>query len=259
MSSYKKRLSAYYDLLYSNKDYNRECELIKKYSTGKKLLDVGAGTLSHSIILSNHFEKILATDFSESMINQGIQKVEKLGIKNIRTHVGPLSEVLLIQKHDTVISMFNVVNHIVKLSDLVKYFSEIHNSLEVDGTFIFDCWNGVNCMIDTPKEYSKKEFFEVGHTIISETQTTTDKLNSICTMDTKISIFDDSTLLETIDFQLKHRLWSLDLLKEILSEIGFEFVKIMPHFDETLEVTQDDSRVTLITKKIEKWNKYTLK
>ena len=47
--------------------------------------------------------------------------------------------------------------------------------------------------------------------------------------------------------------------KEILSEIGFEFIKIIPYFDETSEVTQNDSRVTFILKKIEKWNTYTLK
>ena len=259
MSSYDKRLSAYYDLLYSQKDYNKECELIKKYSQGKRLLDIGAGTLSHSIILSNHFDKILATDFSESMINQGKQKIENLGIKNIKTHVGSLDSLILPQKYSTVISMFNVVNHITKLSDLVKYFLEIDKLIEVDGTFIFDCWNGVNCMIDTPKEYSKKQFFEVGHTIISETKTTTDKINSICEMDTEIRVYDDSTLLETINFHLTHRLWTIDLLKEILSEIGFEFIKIMPYFDETSEVTQNDSRVTFILKKIEKWNTYILK
>jgi ubiquinone/menaquinone biosynthesis C-methylase UbiE len=259
MSSYEKRLSAYYDLLYSQKDYNKECELIKKYSQGKKLLDIGAGTLSHSIILCNHFDKILATDFSESMINQGLQKIEKLGIKNINTYVGPLDKLILTQKYSTVISMFNVVNHITKLSDLVKYFLEIDKLIEVGGTFIFDCWNGVNCIIDTPKEYSKKQFFEMGHTIFSETKTTTDKINSMCEMDTEIKVYDDSTLLETINFKLTHRLWTIDILKEILSEIGFEFIKIIPYFDETSEVTQNDSRVTFILKKIEKWNTYTLK
>jgi hypothetical protein len=62
--------------------------------------------------------------------------------------------------------------------------------------------------------------------------------------------------LETINFQLTHRLWTIDLLKEILNEIGFEFIKIIPYFDETSEVTHNDSRVTFILKKIEKWNTY---
>jgi ubiquinone/menaquinone biosynthesis C-methylase UbiE len=59
----------------------KECELIKKYSQGKRLLDIGGGTLSHSIILSNHFDENFSHDFSESMINQGKQKIENLGIK----------------------------------------------------------------------------------------------------------------------------------------------------------------------------------
>lgn len=258
MNSYNKKLSSYYDLLYSKKDYNKECELIKKYSQGNSLLDIGAGTLSHSILLSNHFDKILATDFSESMIDVGMSKVDRLGIKNIKSHSGNLDDILFLKEYSTVISMFNVVNHILTLSDLFIFFSNVDKFLETDGVFIFDCWNSVNCLIDTPKEYSKKEFHELGNTIIYETKTTTDKINLICNMESTINVYDDSSLLETIEFGLTHRLWTIDFLKEMLKEMGFELIKMIPYFDDTMDVSENDSRITFIFKKVEKWNKYIL-
>ena len=49
---YSEKLSTYYDNLYSQKDYKSECDLIVKYSKIKDtLLDIGCGTMTHSIIL----------------------------------------------------------------------------------------------------------------------------------------------------------------------------------------------------------------
>ena len=74
---YSEKLSKYYDILYSHKDYKSECELIKKYSTkNKNLLDVGCGTMTHSIILSEYFKNVTSIDLSKPMIDTGLKKIK---------------------------------------------------------------------------------------------------------------------------------------------------------------------------------------
>ena len=77
MNMYSEKLSKYYDILYSHKDYKSECELIKKYSTkNKNLLDVGCGTMTHSIILSEYFKNVTSIDLSKPMIDTGLKKIK---------------------------------------------------------------------------------------------------------------------------------------------------------------------------------------
>ena len=127
---YSEKLSTYYDDIYAQKDYKFECDLILKYSKTKdNLLDIGCGTMTHSIILSDFFKTVLSTDLSSPMINVGIRKITEKGINNVRTFNGPISDIKLNMSYDTIISMFNVVNHINSINDLIFYFKTISNFL----------------------------------------------------------------------------------------------------------------------------------
>lgn len=259
MNSYTNRLASYYDLMYSNKNYAVECDLIKKYS--KKdgtLLDIGAGTLSHSIILSEYFSKITATDFSKEMLKVGEQKIKTKGIKNISTHCGDLDGIIKLGKYDTVISMFNVVNHIVTLEDLLLFIHKVSNNLKTNGYFIFDCWNGVSSIIDPPTKTVNKLFFQDNNTVSVRTETETNFKDLICNMNSTVNVYNDIEQLETFSYGLTHKLWSADLLKEILKISNYE-VKIIPYYNDYIEYGLSDHRLTFICKKIEKWNEFILK
>ena len=114
---YTEKFASYYDTLHSSKNYVEECELIANNSTNfSKLLDIGCGTLSHSILLSKKFEKVLGVDLSESMLKVADSKIKSLDLKNIETYCGPLENISPSNSYDTIISMFYVVNHIHSLT-----------------------------------------------------------------------------------------------------------------------------------------------
>lgn len=250
MNIYLSKVSEYYDLLYSQKNYNNECYIIKKYSVGKKLLDIGAGTLSHSIILSGSFDKILATDFSKEMISIGEKKIKKHQINNIETYIGTLENLKTRdEKYSTAILMFNVVNHIIELEELKMFFFNISELLMPDAVLIFDCWNGINCIIDPPKKIIERKVGVDDFYAVSKTKTTLDSFNLICNMVTNIEIVKNFDLVESFDYKITHRIWTPDLLCELLCLTSFEVVKIIPFFDDDKVATQDDSRITFICKK----------
>jgi 2-polyprenyl-3-methyl-5-hydroxy-6-metoxy-1,4-benzoquinol methylase len=250
MNSYTDRFASYYDLIYSSKNYIKECDLIKKYGQyDGRLLDIGAGTLNHSIILSKYFSKITATDFSSEMLNRGKSKLKSSGVENVTTHYGDLDNVIEIGEFDTVISMFNVVNHIINLDELILFFNKVSSNLKNKGYFIFDCWNGVNSIVYPPTPSTEKTFIQDAHTVVVKTETDTDLINLFCNMKTTVVVYDDIEQLETFSYNLLHKLWPSSLLKEMLEIIGFD-VKIIPYFDDDKNYNLEDRRITFICKKL---------
>ena len=248
MNMYNKKLSIYYDTLYKDKDYISECNFIKNHvRKNDSLLDVGCGTLNHSILLSESFDTITAIDDSEEMIEVAKNKntFSNIDVKNVK-----LSEMDENNKFGSVISMFNVVNHIESIFDLVSFFEKISSLIVKDGTFIFDCWNGVACTIEKPNRFMKKEIHEGYHTILSETQTTTDLFNSMSIMYTKIEVFDDVSKVDEFEYILRQKLWTPDLLKQLLTKSGFSIEKIIPKFDFSFDAKENDYKLTFICHKL---------
>jgi SAM-dependent methyltransferase len=247
---YNDKLSNYYDILYSQKEYDVECQIIKKYSDNKNnLLDVGCGTMTHSIILSNVFKSIVSVDLSQHMLNVGIDKLKKKNITNIQTYCEQLDNLNFKNKFDSVISMFNVVNHITELPKLIDFFNQVQKSLIINGTFIFDCWNGVACTINKPTELSTKTLFYDNYTVISTVNTKTDLFNSISIMDTNIKVYDENTIIDEFNYLLDQKLWSPNIISELLKMSGLYIFKIIPYFNDNTNPTDKDYRLTFICKK----------
>ena len=248
---YSEKLSTYYDNLYSQKDYKSECDLIIKYSKTKdSLLDIGCGTMTHSIILSDFFKDVLSTDLSAPMINVGIKKITEKGINNVTTFNGPISDIKLNTPFNTIISMFNVVKHINTVNDLISYFKTVSNLLSKDGVFIFDCWNGTACRIEPPKEIMEKSISHDFHTILTKTKTETNLFESWSLMNTDVNLYFESELVDNFSFSLLQKLWTPDVLKDICEMCGLSVVKIIPYFDDSLLANEKDYRLTFICEKL---------
>lgn len=210
---YNKEFAKIYDLLYSHKDYEKEVNYILTKCRKGTLLDVGAGTLSHSILLSNHFKGILATDYSQSMLDVGMTKVKSLNINNINVFCGDLSEIK--DSFDTVISMFNVVNHILTIEEIKSFFGLIVRLMKPDGVFVFDAWGGLANIIDPPLEVDER-LIETDRGPIRLGVKTKTCLKTL-TANMKMTAAYGGYEVETI---LKHRIWTMDVLIELAENAG---------------------------------------
>ena len=150
---YSGKIVKYYDDIYSKKDYIRESEFIESNSNIKKLLDVGCGTGTHLESLYKPERIFYGIDLSEEMIRFANDKFnDNNDVSCIHSNVVNFKED---NNFDTIISMFNVVNHILNLDELDKYFKSISELLLNGGTFIFDCFNGASVFKDNPKDFTK--------------------------------------------------------------------------------------------------------
>lgn len=142
----------YYNLLYKDKDYQKEADyiqhLIRQYSNtdSQSVIDFGCGTGIHASFLSAHGYQVDGVDLSEQMIRLARQKETD----TLHFHVGDITTVNLKKKVDVVVSLFHVFSYINSNDDVEKLLDNVSCHLKSGGLFIFDCWYGPAVLTDRP-------------------------------------------------------------------------------------------------------------
>jgi SAM-dependent methyltransferase len=149
----------YYDLLYKDKDYQKEVNyihsLISSFAPSKSnlVLELGCGTGIHAALLSHKGYKIDGLDISPEMIQRANEKFGK--DKNLCFKQGDIRKFSLKKKYPIVISLFHVMSYQTKNEDLMNVFKNAKKHLLPGGIFIFDCWHGPGVLTDLPEKRIK--------------------------------------------------------------------------------------------------------
>ena len=146
-----KEYSHYYDLLYKDKDYQKEVsyisDLIRKLGKENcELLDIGCGTGKHANLLVDKGYKVHGIDISKFMLD--IAK-DNYGSK-ASFSLGDIRDFKLKNTFDIITSLFHVMSYQVNNTDLDSAFETVYKHLKPGGYFIFDCWYGPGVMNDPP-------------------------------------------------------------------------------------------------------------
>jgi SAM-dependent methyltransferase len=154
---FNKEYSSTYDLLYKDKDYPAECDLIEKIitehsqSVPKSILDLGCGTGNHSILLAERGYEVTGVDISEEMLAIAKSKAKGKEIDctflhgDIRTFVGE-------RKYDAIIMMFAVFGYQITNEDIFNALQTVRRHLNPGGVFFCDIWYGPAVLKNKPGE-----------------------------------------------------------------------------------------------------------
>ena len=154
------KYSAYYDLLYYDKDYEKEANFINELlikngiKKGASILELGCGTGKHAKIFSELGYNLLGVDQSEEMIKNA--KIINKGNSSLDFKIGDVRNFSIKKKFDVVISLFHVTSYQTTNDDLNSMFEVASSHLKVGGIFIFDCWYGPAVLTDRPKVRIKR-------------------------------------------------------------------------------------------------------
>jgi len=128
----------YYNLLYKDKNYEKEVDYIvsqiEKYAPfSKTILEFGCGTGGHGLLLQNKGYKILGLERSEEMVEVATRN-------GLTCKVADISNFDLHTQYDTVISLFHVISYLTDNNSLVATFLNAAKHLKSGGIFLFDVW-----------------------------------------------------------------------------------------------------------------------
>jgi len=245
---YSEKLVKYYDDLYHNKDYNIESKFIEDNTILNKVLDIGCGTGTHMEHLYKDGRIFVGIDISEEMLEVAKDK--------FRNHPGIYLnhcsvEDIVESNFDTIISMFNIVNHILDREDLELYFKSISELLSDGGTFIFDCFNSDVIVDEETRETFKQVVSSVeGGKYLIKNKTDFDYDTGYMRMFNLVRVYHLDEEVDSFDYTLEHKIWLSDFLKELIEKYNMRVEKIVSNSDYNNETSKKDLKITFVCKKI---------
>lgn len=145
MSNFKE-YAKYYDLIYADKDYEGEAEMVWKWAKEPNtILDLGIGTGQHAKWWSERTSVVWGIDNSDEMIKRALKTAPLAIIKNGKIE----DEKWKNQIFCCVAAMFNVMGYLSSLNFNIP--------VKKGGYFIFDCWD-YRKVLKTPPTVRRKVF-----------------------------------------------------------------------------------------------------
>lgn len=215
-------IAEYYDLIFKEKDYQGDID--RCFSTCEtkglnldKVLDIGAGTANHSIILSKHVNSVLAVEIDPRMAAIGQKKTEH--IKQIKWLISDVVNLNLPQNYSYAFAMFNVLNYVLKLDE---FFESVYKGLKPGGKFFFDVWDNMNLTSGT--QQVQKQIIHK-HTPINLFITTEVGVNlDIATLSYRF-LEENQTAINAKEFNFKIYLWTKNEIESSAKKAGFRSIE----------------------------------
>lgn len=233
----------YYDLIYQDKDYGRECDFLEevfgRFSPNpvKTILDVGCGTGQHAIALARRGYWVSGIDASEVAVDIAREKVVQIQPTPDFTTMD-MRSLNLGKTFDACIAMFAVMNYLKSNEDIQKALSSIRNHLVPDSLFVFDCWNGL-AVLRTLPSVTVKRVEAGGIGLLRVAQPELDALHHLCKVHYDMVVTENDRVRDRVSETHVVRFFFPQEIKHYLDEAGFEVLRMCPFPD--LEATADEN------------------
>jgi SAM-dependent methyltransferase len=149
-----------YDQLYSDKNYQAECDLIenafRQFGTGevRSVVDFGCGTGNHSIPLARRGYNVTGVDLSAEMLRVARQKSVAAGV-TINWAEGDIRTVQAGGPFDAGLFMFAVLGYLLPNEDVMAALINARRQIRTGGLLAFDVWYGPAVLNIRPSDRAK--------------------------------------------------------------------------------------------------------
>lgn len=242
------RFADFYDRLTHDIHYAKWADYLqsafRKFDlTPKLILDLGCGTGSLAIELSNRGYDMIAIDNSTAMLNKAYEKAGKVKADILFLNQD-MRNFELFGTVDAIICLLDSINYITSVNDIKKIFSLVNNYLNPEGLFIFD----INSPYKLSTILGNQIFYELKEDISWIWQNTYNSRNKITTFDLTFFIKNKDGLYERFDETHKERAFSSE---EITKALGYSGLKLLGEFGNLSfnEPANDEERIFYIAQK----------
>lgn len=150
-----------YDHVYAEKDYARECLVLREefdrrgLAPVRSILDLGCGTGGHAIPLAGAGFDVTGVDRSEAMLSQARAKAREADVDVTWVH-GDIRDLDIARRFDAVLMMFAVLGYQGDDGDVAATLTAAHNQLQTGGLLLFDVWHGPAVVATGPADRRRR-------------------------------------------------------------------------------------------------------
>jgi SAM-dependent methyltransferase len=151
-----------YNQLYTDKDYQAECDLIeetfRRYAGAPvgSVVDFGCGTGNHAFPVARRGYEVVGVERAEGMLAHARRKLSEDGLAGrLRFEQGDIRSVQLGRTFDAALMMFAVLGYQIENRDATAALQTARRHLNPGGLFIFDVWYGPAVLHQRPSERIK--------------------------------------------------------------------------------------------------------
>jgi SAM-dependent methyltransferase len=147
----------YYDLLYKDKDYQREANYIahlinRHHPEARSILELGSGTGIHASLLAEKGYAVHGVERSPEMLarSRSLAQESKVISDRLTFSAGDIRTIRLTYSFDVVISLFHVISYQTTNSDVSAALKTARHHLKTGGLLVFDVWYGPAVLTERP-------------------------------------------------------------------------------------------------------------
>lgn len=245
MECYKEFAHIYDKLINKDIDYEKWAnvilEICKEQSLGKNdYLDLGCGTGNLTEQILSEFDNTWAVDLSYEMLTEAENKMRNKG-KKVKFICQDITELNLNRKFDLITCCLDSTNYILDEIEVKKYFQCVFNHLKDNGIFIFD----INSYYKLTKILGNNiyNYDDENVTYIWENHLEDEIVDMYLTFFVK-----EGDLYRRFDEEHSERAYEFEQIRLLLSEAGFEAIKVMDNYEDK-DITNTTERIVYVARK----------
>jgi ubiquinone/menaquinone biosynthesis C-methylase UbiE len=254
MTSYVGRHAELYDLFYEDKPYAAEAAFVEHclntYSVGPsdQLLEIACGTGTHSFHLEQPGRRIVATDYSESMLQRATEKATEKS-SSVEFQLQDMRQLEVSgAPFDAVICLFDAIGYVQTNEALEQTFRGVHKHLRPGGLFIFEFWHAA-AMLRHYDPVRVRRWQTPNSVILRISETTLDVAKQLSSVAYSIyELNNDGTYLNLMETQV-NRYFLVQEMAAWLSSSGFTPLKWFAGFNEDETITDDTWHIVAVARR----------
>jgi SAM-dependent methyltransferase len=244
----------FYDALFARKDYAGEVQRVLALggvTRPARLLEIGAGTGSHTIACAELGHAVAAVEIDPQMVAIAQPRFAALPPAlqaRICLHAAPVEQ-LDARDFDIALAMFNVVNYIPRIADLQSFVNGVTQRLKPGAPFMFDAWNGVAALLDPPR--GKETTTETPtHSVHVQLTSQLHAMALTTQLDYALTARDRRTGAEERGhYTLTQVLWPAKVLRDVAEAAGLTVVGVHPLDTTARPATEQDWKILFHTRR----------
>jgi SAM-dependent methyltransferase len=247
VATYGRDFARHYDVIVGHKDYAAEVDALDRLIRGAvpsgrpRVLDVGCGTGTHALLLAARGHEVTGTDLSPEMIDIARAKGG-----------APTFACLPLDRmepgaFDFGYSVFNVVNCLAGLDELISFFADVAARLIRGATLLVESWNPI-AVIAEPPETVERVFVDGGRRIVRTVTPRCDFLRQRLDLTYRIVAHAADGADRAPELEVVHGLVLFTPLEieHALTRAGFTGVRVLTALPDLREATASDRMLAFV-------------